>query len=670
MNRTFTSRSPAFAILLPALFFLPGITECNATCPTTDAQGNVVAVECLSCSVSPAPVCAERVWNLPVGDTCTPESQPLFPNGTPCDDGTSSGVCIAGTCVASLSCEVAAFQGTQACLRAANSAWQSCYASSGGPCAETDPGISDALSDLDTLVRASCSDGDFNGLNVDALVGRLQTSCSSEAASLASRSFGGPHGAVWATADSSAQACVLSAHQNAATLVDDILTANNNCLASGSCDPLSAESTVQSLVVQAEADVGAACPSLQSVLALQPADYVSRAHHQADCVLATSNQDTTPLDISCGPSRIDSIPARGQYVQIVLDGQQWGTKCGDGSPYAFQLWLPPEGQPLDRVLIGMQGGGVCIFGADCEPVWNNNPGLFEALSDQAPTGGIMSTNPSVSDFANWTKVFLPYCTQDVFGGGGATQVFPNFSVERYGAVNTRAAVEYVRDLLWLLLDQDRVDGYRPDQMVAAFGGWSAGGFGTIYNYHWMLDDLQWPHTTGLPDAGLALDSGDPVFSLRNLAPALLGLWNATRSLPPYCFDWDCVVGPDLYAATAPRLKAVPNQQLLVLTNQNDGVQVNTTYFPSTAAWINEMRSSVCDTRDLNGIHYYLTSNTSSVHVVSTGSLWSQSVDSEVMADWVWNAVIGAPEVVVDRMEEGNFGQAFPGVAPFPCMVAP
>jgi hypothetical protein len=33
-------------------------------------------------------------------------------------------------------------------------------------------------------------------------------------------------------------------------------------------------------------------------------------------------------------------------------------------------------------------------------------------------------------------------------------------------------------------------GYRADGVKALFGGFSAGSFGTLYNYHWVLDDLE------------------------------------------------------------------------------------------------------------------------------------------------------------------------------------
>ncbi len=658
------------ALTVASLLLLTGITECNSTCFDYDSRGNRFTYECVVCQDPDSNPCTRDTWNVPAGNVCVAQDQPLLPNGTACDDGTTVGVCVSGVCSSSLSCDVAAALATQTCLMEANEAWQACYANGGAPCSDKDPSIIAALSALEATVSASCSSGEFGSLSVPALVGRLQTSCRYEAASLASRSFGGPHGAAWADADPASRACLEAAHQTGASLLDDVLTSTQNCLTGGNCDAAGLATEVQGLSSTAQQYIAGACSALETIVALDPQQFVERALHQSDCIVATSRADTSPLALSCGPSRVPSTPTRGQYVQIVLDGADWGTSCGDGSPYAFQIRLAPPGQPLNRVLIGMQGGGVCIFGSDCGPIWQSSPGLFEALSDQAPSGGIMSNDPAQNDFAAWTKVFLPYCTQDVYAGGGISQAFTGFDIERYGSVNVRAAVEYVRNLLWLMQDQEGGEGYRPDQMVAAFGGWSAGGFGALYNYHWMLDDLQWPNTTAFADSSLGLDSGDPLFSVRVLGGLLQVLWDALPVFPPYCFAGDCAVGPDLYAATAPRLKATPNQQFLILSNQNDGTQVGTTYFPSTAAWINAARSSVCDTKDLAGVNYYLTSVLNSVHVVSLGSLYAQAVDGELMSQWLWKGVIGAPNAIADRIEEGLFAQQIAGVNPFPCAIAP
>jgi hypothetical protein len=667
------ARGLAAAFTLGGLFALStGLTQCSSTCLELDEQGNEIKVPCRICTELDSDPCTVDTWTISGADTCSLGDQPFEPDGTECDDGTTVGVCSAGVC-APQTCASAVATATQTCLFEVNAAWSDCYANGDAPCASNDPSIAQALATLDGSVRASCVDGQYQSLSVDALVDRLQVSCTSEAASLAARTFGGPHGAVWASGDANARACLEFAHDTASTLIDDVLAATNACLASGSCDGVQRDADVEALESAAEIAVLSTCGIFleRDYIAITPGQYASRAVKQADCVAATTNEDTASLFLQCGPNRAGATPERGQYVQVVLDGSEWGTLCGDGSPYAFQIRLAPDGFPLDRVVIGMQGGGACFLESDCAPRWVNSPGLFEALSDNAPTSGIMSNDPAQNPFANWTKVFLPYCTQDVFAGGGVTQPFSSFAIQRYGSVNVRAAVEYVRNLLWRMLDQEGGDGYRPDQMVVAFGGWSAGGFGTLFNYHFVLDDVQWPQTTAFPDAGLALDSGDPGSGLGALGGLLKIVWGAASTLPPYCFADNCAVGPVLYEATAPRLKAVPNQQFLILTNQNDSTQVSTTFFPSTPQWINELRSSVCDTRDLNGIQYYLTSVVSSVHVVSLGAgLYNGTVEGVPMSDWLWDGVIGAPNTVGDIMEEGDFVSGIPGVNPFPCAVAP
>ena len=99
--------------------------------------------------------------------------------------------------------------------------------------------------------------------------------------------------------------------------------------------------------------------------------------------------------------------------------------------------------------------------------------------------------------------FLPIVTV-VFIGGGVDEDLGSFELPRYGSVNMRSAVMMFRDALWKEMDSTEETGFRPDQLNVLFGGWSAGAYGTIYNYHWFLDDLQWPKTTAFPDAGMAL----------------------------------------------------------------------------------------------------------------------------------------------------------------------
>src|SRR5262249_47916582 len=156
----------------------------------------------------------------------------------------------------------------------------------------------------------------------------------------------------------------------------------------------------------------------------------------------------------------------------------------------------------------------------------------------------------------------------------------------------------------------------------------------------LLDDLQWAHTAAYPDAGLALDNGQP-FGVGNLGLILISDapplgWGSLHYLPPYCFATNCGVGPVLLHATAPRLKAVPQQQFMILSNQVDGTQQQTTFFSTLPDWINAMRASYCDTHDLNGVQYFLPAIPEDTHVISPrNELYTgRAVDGQVMRDWL------------------------------------
>jgi hypothetical protein len=294
----------------------------------------------------------------------------------------------------------------------------------------------------------------------------------------------------------------------------------------------------------------------------------------------------------------------------------------------------------------------------------SSPGLFNAQDDLPYGEGLVSDEPE-NPFADWTKVYMPYCDQAVFTGGGVTEQFSDFQVHRFGSINLRAGIQVARDIIWKMMDEEGGTGFRPDEIIALFGGFSAGAYGTLYNYHWVLDDLQWPRTAAFPDAGGALDNGG--IGVRTLGFAKIPEWGAKPYLPPYCFSGDCAVGPDNYTAISPRLKQVPEQQYLILSNQKDMTQQNDAFFSDEAEWIDAVRKGYCDTKDLPGIHYYLTSDSeNSTHVVSLrDEFYYGEVAGISMADWLWQAVT-EPDSITDRAEEGNFTTDIPGSHAFPC----
>ena len=585
-----------------------------------------------------------------------------------------------------LKCELAAEKLLQACIKKVTTASAKCYDASGHDCTASAPAVTKALSQLNAAIVKKCgSDGTVRSagygaaMTVAGLSKRLQGACVAESASIAARSFGGPHGAALASADTDTKlACLRAAHKEGGKLLVAAAKTNGKCVAATRkgkvCDMEKTAARLASAQAEALEKIEGACvdPTLGSLVTLTPTQFAAKALEQAECVVAYGHPHPAPLSLRCGPrTSIASLP-RGQYTQVTLDETEFGTRCGDGSPLSFWIRPAPAGQPIENVVFAMQGGGVCIFEGDCAAV---NPGLFESASDLPPTEGIMSNNSSVSPFANYTKVYLPYCTQDVFIGGGTTSAWSSVTVHRFGAINTRAALRYVRDLVWKELAATDVEGYYPARMRVMFGGFSAGAFGTLYNYHYLLDDLQWDRTTAFPDAALALDNGQ-VLGIGNLAllviPATPPLgWGSGPYLPPYCFAGNCAVGPVLLQKTSPRLLEVPEQRLMILSNQVDDAQVSTTYFADTPTWVNAMRTAYCDTAGLDGVNYFLPPVSTSIHVISTDDarFTTLSVDGQTMYEWFAN-LLADPNGVVDRVEEGALTTDIAGVLPFPCAVAP
>ena len=585
-----------------------------------------------------------------------------------------------------LKCETAAAKSLAGCLKKVAKSHAKCISSTGSACSAGDAKIAKSISKISTKVSKSCAgdtpvqDAGYGpSMTAASLVGRVEEACQAEVRSLIARSLGGPQEDATG-ASPEADTCLATAFAESSKMLGKHLKELNKCVLTErkgkTCDTAKMDGKVAKAEGKAAAKIATVCTDvdpvteddqgLETVVALTSTQYIDAAKGQARCAAASVHPDVWPLTLDCGPRDVIANHARGTYEQVVLDGAEWGTRCGDGSDFAFWIRLAPSGKPADKVMIAMQGGGVCLFQSDCSSV---NPGLLEAMNDSPPTTGIMSNDSAISPFADYTKVYLPYCNQDVFIGGGVTQTFDGGpTIERYGSVNVRAALRYVRDAIWREKDANSAEGFRRDDMHVMFGGFSAGAFGTLYNYHYLLDDLQWQRTTAFPDSALALDNGE-LLSVANLGFVVIPQWGALPYLPPYCFAGGCAEGPSVLLESSARLEAAPEQRFMILSNQVDNTQVNTTFFSNTVDWVNVLRDEYCNTMGLPGVHYFLPAVTSSIHVISTSNsrMTTMAVDGEVMKDWL-GTIHTAPEAIPDRVEEGAMVGAFPGVNPFPCTV--
>jgi hypothetical protein len=577
-------------------------------------------------------------------------------------------------------CERAAAAALRTCVKQAGAASARCHERVGTACA-SDAGVLDALGGVARPVAKGCGNdaavqavGWGPSLTVDALVARLEEACRGETAALASRSFGGPHAAVLAGADDAGRRCVEKAYAEGRRLLVTQLRRSDRCIerarTGAGCDAGAVAVQLDAAEAVARARIEKRCPALADLIALDPTEFLARTRAQVRCLVATAHPDPSPFVRDCGPRPEIIVPPRGAVVQVVLDEAVWGTRCGDGTPYAFTVRLAPAGSPVENVVIHLQGGGVCLLNGDCSGV---NPALFRAVDDGLPQGGWLSNDPAVNPFATWTKVHLPYCNQDLFAGGGTTSTFPSITVHRFGALNVRAALRWLRDVLWTELDATTAEGYRADRPRILFGGTSAGGFGVSYNYHYVLDDLRWPRTTAVPDSSLGLDNGGPA-SVRTLGQVFLVNpepplgWGGRGFLPPYCATPECAVVPALHAAASPRLATVPEQQILSVSNQVDQVQVSTTLFSGLTPWIDALRATYCATQGLPGLRYFLPADPTAIHgtIASSTRFTTLAAAGTTLRDWLAEAVT-SPETIPDRVDEGTLVAQF-GAMPFECPV--
>ena len=581
-------------------------------------------------------------------------------------------------------CEATAATALASCTQRVAAKVRRCYLATGRPCPRGDVGVATVLGGLARLLKSRCANtaivraAGYGPLVTPAtLIARLQESCAGEPATLAARTFGGPQGAVLAGATPADERCLATAYDQASKLIKATVLTDSGCIrqahGGGTCSLAQTAARVTAAETKAQATIAMACSNLPGLIGLNVPMLTDRAGAQARCMVATAHGSTAPLTLDCGPRPAVSVPLRGQWVQVVLDGAAWGTRCGDGSPYAFWLKLAPASLPPGRVVIDLQGGGVCIFESDCKRV---SASLFKATDDVAPTGGYMSTDPSINPFAGWTMMFLPYCTQDVHIGGGLQSVFPSITVNRFGALNVRAALRYLRDALWPTLQATTPEGYRPDLLTVVFGGESAGGYGVNYNYHYVLDDLRWAHTTAVPDSSAGLDNGTAL-SVKNLGVLVSGTtnpsgWGTAAYQPPYCLAGDCgVILPILQTATSARLKAVPEQQILNVSNQADTTQQTTTFFSRLPRWINALRAAYCAEEGKNGLHFWLPAVSTPYHTIleTTSRFTTVTAGGVTVRNWLADAMAN-PDAVTDRVDEGTLVADYPGVNPIACATSP
>ena len=161
------------------------------------------------------------------------------------------------------------------------------------------------------------------------------------------------------------------------------------------------------------------------------------------CLAACRGQvATTP---EAGPTPSSAV----QKLQPVSD--DWSeyrpggdTKCSDGS----EFYLLTRTGDANKLVFFLEGGGGCSASATCDP--EGEPTYKMTLADQSlPEHGIFDFSNTDNPFADYSVIYVPYCTGDVHIGSNdavydrddGTQ----FTVHHSGRANVQAGLDYAKE---------------------------------------------------------------------------------------------------------------------------------------------------------------------------------------------------------------------------------
>lgn len=208
-----------------------------------------------------------------------------------------------------------------------------------------------------------------------------------------------------------------------------------------------------------------------------------------------------------GEAAEESSPPAGPWERVKPGGD---CQCADGSEFSF--WVR-EADP-SKVVFFFQGGGAC-FNADTCSAGDSATSKLTTGPEDDPTGkdGIWDFDNPQNPLADYSFVFVPYCTGDVHLGDRAQEYSPEVTVQHRGFVNGTAALDHLVETF-------------PEAEEVVVAGESAGSIPSPLYAGLVADRLPGAEITVLAD-GSGAYADDP-----GINAAIGSLW-ADRSIP----DW-------------------------------------------------------------------------------------------------------------------------------------
>ena len=227
----------------------------------------------------------------------------------------------------------------------------------------------------------------------------------------------------------------------------------------------------------------------------------SAAEQAATTVVESSDSTTTEVEPS------EQVAAPADWEEHVVDPET-GCLCADGSDFSF--WSR-KANP-EKVMLYFQGGGACFTEETCS--FEDGSYTVTAEVDGTPGGGkgIFDVDNPDNPLADWSIVYVPYCTGDVHIGNNVQTYSDDLTVNHVGFLNASKGLDYV------------IENF-PDASEVFVAGSSAGGgppplFGGL-----VSDELPATKVSVLADASGAYPDNPPINE------AIGTLWGTFKNIP-------------------------------------------------------------------------------------------------------------------------------------------
>lgn len=344
------------------------------------------------------------------------------------------------------------------------------------------------------------------------------------------------------------------------------------------------------------------------------------------CLLAVLFVGATHAQEEEGEAVPEPLPTladlSADWLTIPLEGE---TICSRGTPYQF---FARRGN-TNNLMIYFQGGGACWDRLTCDV-----GGTFDATVDDDELlfyDGIFDLSNPDNPLANYSMIFVPYCTADIHAGDAVTDYASNLRIQHNGYRNAATVLDWVYETF-------------PTPTRVFVSGSSAGAYGAIYHAPFIL--AQYPNA----DAIVLGDGGAGVTPVG--WPVLADEWDIFANMPDFIpalaeADPGTFTVNVLYQATA---EAYPQARVAQFTHHNDDVQA--LYFmysslgSSFADWVDGMRSALDELEALPNFTSYIGAGDDHT-ILALPEFYTLAVDDLTFRDWLIALLNGQqPESVI------------------------